>query len=473
MKKSVKRLLMLLLAVLLVMSLPVVSFSYSQEYINIPDPNFAAAVRGEMGLPEGAPIPRARAAEMTELNLSGEDFNGLDISSLAGVEYFTALRHLSAVGNRLTELDVSNNLMLRILSICYNQLTEIDVSHNLLLERLQIRRSRLSEIDVSNNTALYWIDVSGNRLTEIDVTNNPVLIHFAISSNRLTEIDVSNNPALERLSIYVNYITGIDVTNNPALRTLNASRNQLSEIDVLNNFALEWLTVDSNQLTEVDVSNNTNLWQLGVNHNRMESLNDVVGWQNSPRLVLGENFAFYPQQGVPEPMPSPWATDYIERAYELGIVPRHLNRMHTHPISRGGFATLAVTLYETVTERRITNWWQMEFSDVSDVNILKAAYIGVVQGVGGGRFDPSGTLTREQAATMLARLAYAIGSPLPEYAATFSDNDAISCWAIDAVGQVQAAGIMSGVGNNMFDPQGTYTREQSIVTMLRLFDFVS
>ena len=31
---------------------------------------------------------------------------------------------------------------------------------------------------------------------------------------------------------------------------------------------------------------------------------------------------------------------------------------------------------------------------------------------------------------------------------------------------------MSGVGNNTFDPQGTYTREQSIVTVLRLFDVV-
>ena len=38
-----------------------------------------------------------------------------------------------------------------------------------------------------------------------------------------------------------------------------------------------------------------------------------------------------------------------------------------------------------------------------------------------------------------------------------------------AKGKVQAAGIMSGVGDNTFSPQEPYTREQSIVTLMRLY----
>jgi hypothetical protein len=38
---------------------------------------------------------------------------------------------------------------------------------------------------------------------------------------------------------------------------------------------------------------------------------------------------------------------------------------------------------------------------------------------------------------------------------------------------MQNTGIMGGVGNNRFDPQGDYTREQSIVTILRLFGLVT
>ena len=71
---------------------------------------------------------------------------------------------------------------------------------------------------------------------------------------------------------------------------------------------------------------------------------------------------------------------------------------------------------------------------------------------------------------MIARLVNAIGQPLPIVPAEFNDNTDISSWAIGAVGQMQAAGIMGGVGNNNFSPSGQYTREQSIITILRLFD---
>ena len=94
--------------------------------------------------------------------------------------------------------------------------------------------------------------------------------------------------------------------------------------------------------------------------------------------------------------------------------------------------------------------------------------LGVVNGVGGGKFDPGGTLTREQAATILARLAEAMGHPLPQAAPSFSDSAAISSWAAAGVGQVQAAGIMEGNGS-AFIPQSAYTREQCILTALRLY----
>ena len=114
----------------------------------------------------------------------------------------------------------------------------------------------------------------------------------------------------------------------------------------------------------------------------------------------------------------------------------------------------------------------MEFNDTTDINVQKMGGLGVVTGVGGGNFAPNDTITREQAAVMLARLAYAIGQPLPQSAPVFADNAIISSWAVEAVGQLQAAGIMSGVGNNNFAPSCYYTREQSIVTILHMFDIL-
>ncbi len=111
----------------------------------------------------------------------------------------------------------------------------------------------------------------------------------------------------------------------------------------------------------------------------------------------------------------------------------------------------------------------MYFSDTEDLNVQKMASVGVVNGVGDGKFDPEAQLTREQAATILSRLAEAIGNPMPKNAPSFTDNHQISDWAYDQVGQVQFAGIMSGVGNNLFAPKDPYTREQSILTIVRLW----
>ena len=180
------------------------------------------------------------------------------------------------------------------------------------------------------------------------------------------------------------------------------------------------------------------------------------------------------QEHVPLPIdiPSPWATEYVNTAIELGLVPPELQSAYTQATTRAEFAALVVTLYEVVTGREIAIDRSIAFSDTTDTNVHKAATIGVVMGVGGNRFDPNAELTREQAAVMLARLADAIGEPFPPSDPTFADNAQVSDWAADAVGQMQESGIMGGVGDNRFDPQGAYTREQSIVTILRLFNIL-
>ena len=172
----------------------------------------------------------------------------------------------------------------------------------------------------------------------------------------------------------------------------------------------------------------------------------------------------------PAGQPSSWAVEQVNRAISMGLVPQALQSQYTQATTRAEFTALAVALYETVTGREITE--RMTFNDTTDINVQKMGGLGVVSGVGGGNFAPDDALTREQAGVMLAGLAYAIGQPLPDSQADFADNALISPWAMESVGQMQTAGIMGGVGNNMFAPSDPYTREQSIVTILRLFDIL-
>jgi hypothetical protein len=177
-----------------------------------------------------------------------------------------------------------------------------------------------------------------------------------------------------------------------------------------------------------------------------------------------------PQQPPATTQPSGWAATQVNAAITTGLVPQNLQTNYTQATTRAEFAALAVYLFEN---QRGTITGRSEFADTNDVNVQKAAYIGVVQGVGNNRFAPNDTLTREQAAVMLARLANAIGQPLPPSAPTFADNAQVSSWAVPSVGQMQASGVMGGVGNNQFAPRGDYTREQSIVTIFRLFEMLS
>ena len=130
---------------------------------------------------------------------------------------------------------------------------------------------------------------------------------------------------------------------------------------------------------------------------------------------------------------SPWAEESVADAIAAGLVPEQLRFGYTTPATRAEFCALAVTLYELATGNEITG--RQSFDDTSDTNVEKAASVGIVNGVGNNKFDPLASLTREQAATMLSRLAAALDKPLPAQASTFADNASISSWAIDAVGQ--------------------------------------
>jgi len=164
---------------------------------------------------------------------------------------------------------------------------------------------------------------------------------------------------------------------------------------------------------------------------------------------------------------SSWARIAISEAYTEGLVPLALQSNFTQTTTRAEFAALAVALYEATTGNEITA--RAQFNDTTDINVQKLGGLSVVDGVGNGNFAPNSTITREQAAVLLARLAYVIGQPLPAAAPTFADSANVSAWAVVGVGQIQAAGIMGGVGDNNFAPGEAFTREQSIASVLHLF----
>lgn len=210
-----------------------------------------------------------------------------------------------------------------------------------------------------------------------------------------------------------------------------------------------------------------------------------------PVLLIFQSFSDIPaspalpasQSGSATPSPSPapsqtvatapssWAEAQVNQAIEAKLVPQSLQSNYTQPITRAEFCALAIALYEKVLRRQIIT--RKKFDDTNDINVEKAEAIGLVTGTDGNNFSPHVQLTREQAATLLSRLALAMKKSLKKQTITFADKDSISTWSIEAVGQVQAAGIMSDTGDNKFSPKAPFTREQSIATIIRMYDIMN
>ena len=177
-----------------------------------------------------------------------------------------------------------------------------------------------------------------------------------------------------------------------------------------------------------------------------------------------------PATGAAEP--AGWAKVFVDRAIAEGLLPAELQSAYDQPITRREFCLLSDALYTKVKGGAAPIDATVTFTDTTDPAILRMASAKVVNGVGNELFDPNGQLTREQAATMLSRLAAALGKPLTDSAPTFDDNGSVAGWASAAVGQMQLSGIMSGTGNNQFSPQQSYTREQSVVTIVRMCELL-
>ena len=200
---------------------------------------------------------------ITNLSITNQN-----ISDLTGIEDFVALEELLLMGNNLTVLDISNNLLLNTLGCSLNQLTSIDVSDNILLTNLYLAGNQLGSIDISNNVNLVDLNLSNNLLLNIDISNNLLLNDLGVGANQLSSLDASNHTLLSSLLCSDNQLTNLDVSQNTALTSLYCSGNNLSSLDVSGASALTFLSCHNNLLTSLDVrnGNNTNIQFFSQNN---------------------------------------------------------------------------------------------------------------------------------------------------------------------------------------------------------------
>lgn len=135
----------------------------------------------------------------------------------------------------------------------------------------------------------------------------------------------------------------------------------------------------------------------------------------------------------------------------------------------------------------VTVLWRLAGSPIEGANVFYdvpvgewytqsvawAAENGVVNGIGGGYFDPNGSITREQMASILFRYCGKLGLDTSGRAslAGFPDNGTASDWAVESLQWAVNEGLLAGSDGKLL-PGGNATRAQVATILARFIEYV-
>lgn len=107
------------------------------------------------------------------------------------------------------------------------------------------------------------------------------------------------------------------------------------------------------------------------------------------------------------------------------------------------------------------------FIDTTDAKVIELASKGIISGMGEGNFDPDGYLTRAELATLLVNaLSLEVDLSTTE-AFTDVKSDA---WYYEYVMTARALGIISGIGNNEFDPEAKVKTQDAMIMISKCME---
>ncbi|MDR1440116.1 MAG: S-layer homology domain-containing protein [Clostridiales bacterium] len=167
-----------------------------------------------------------------------------------------------------------------------------------------------------------------------------------------------------------------------------------------------------------------------------------------------------------------WASMQIDGLYEIGVV-NGIGGGLFNPagiITRGDYTLMLVRAFGIESE------FGGNFPDVAEGSyyygaIGAARARGIARGYGDGTFRPDSGMTREEMMALTYRAAEAVGRPFSGGGGgggleRFADREAVSEYALEAVTALVVAGIVIGDAGSI-NPQGVATRAETAVIMHR------
>lgn len=169
-----------------------------------------------------------------------------------------------------------------------------------------------------------------------------------------------------------------------------------------------------------------------------------------------------------------WAGRSIQVAAAKGIINGRGDRVFDpqESVTRAEFAKMIVLAFGLEDATATHNFTDVNSSDWYDQYVAAAVKAGIVRGRSADSFEPNGTITRAEMATMAARALVITGKAryimnVDEALSVFGDMADIHSSMKDAVALAAKLGIVVGE-NNQFSPNNISTRAQAAVIIYRL-----
>ena len=174
---------------------------------------------------------------------------------------------------------------------------------------------------------------------------------------------------------------------------------------------------------------------------------------------------------------SSWAKDYIRVLAAKRIVAGVGSNLFESErnVTRAEFVKMIVEALNLKASETISSFSDVPFDKWYARYVETAVKAGIAKGIGHGKFDPDGTITREQMAVMaMNAYVYATGMTVSEISETyegyFSDLSSASSWATESIKAANVKGIINGMPGGTFLPGGLSRRDQTAAVIVRLLE---
>lgn len=174
-----------------------------------------------------------------------------------------------------------------------------------------------------------------------------------------------------------------------------------------------------------------------------------------------------PAMAAPSDIAGHWAESVITQWQSKGLIQGYEDGTFKpgNTITRAEFVTLM---------NNAKGFWSeggINFSDVKNGSwfysaVARAVAAGYVKGYSDGSFKPNNTITRAEAAVMIANTAKLSANEAGAY--RFTDIGSIPAWARGSVGAVVAAGYMTGYPDGSFDANASISRAEAVSSLNRM-----